>query len=255
MNKLNKHAVYMLSISFLTPLVHAQTNNQPSNDSVKYQQAIQKLSNQTVTIDAVNDTPVKGIKEVVVTGGAAKEIIYLSEDGEYLFDGNLLSIKNRANLTESTRTSLRHELMGEFRKTHKGIDFLPEQMTDLVTVFTDIDCGVCRKFHQEIDSFNEAGIGISYLFFPRAGIGSASHQKAVNVWCADDQKQAINQANNGVELEPLMCPNPIESQFNLALSAGVIGTPYMVLEDGTLIPGYMTPNQLKQRIKQSKTKK
>ena len=83
-------------------------------------------------------------------------------------------------------------------------------------------------------------------------MGSASHQKAVNVWCADDQHQAINQANNGVELEPLMCPNPIETQFNLGLSAGVNGTPYMVLDDGTLIPGYMTADQLIQRIAQNK---
>ena len=225
-----------------------------NDDKSKYQLAIQKLSNQTVIIDSINDTPVKGIKEIVLTGGTAKQVIYLSEDGEYLFDGNLLSTKNKSNLTEMTQNSLRNELMTEFRKTHKGIDFLPEQMTDQVTVFTDIDCGVCRKFHQNISSFNEAGIGISYLFFPRAGIGSASHQKAVNVWCSEDQQQAINQANNGVQLKPLMCPNPIESQYKLALSAGVNGTPFMVLDDGTLIPGYMTPDQLKLRLKQNKAK-
>ncbi|VAW46750.1 Thiol:disulfide interchange protein DsbC [hydrothermal vent metagenome] len=225
-----------------------------NNDTSKYQQAIQKLSNQTVVVDSVNDTPVKGIKEIVVAGGTTKQVIYLSDDGEYLFDGNLLSIKNKTNLTESTQNSLRNELMREFRKTQKGIDFFPEQMTDQVTVFTDIDCGVCRKFHQDISSFNDAGIGISYLFFPRAGIGSPSHQKAVNVWCADNQQNAINQANNGVELEPLMCPNPIEAQFNLGLSAGVKGTPYMVLDDGTLIPGYMTPDQLTQRLKKNKAK-
>jgi thiol:disulfide interchange protein DsbC len=232
----------LLASSFV---LHAETTD---NNHEHYQQAIQKLSNQTVSIDSVNDTPVKGIKEIVVAGNIKKEVIYLSEDGEYLFDGNLLSIKDRINLTESTQNSLRSELMEAFRKTQKSIDFFPEEMVDQVTVFTDIDCGVCRKFHQEIPAFNDAGIGISYLFFPRAGIGSASHQKAVNVWCADDQQQAINQANNGAELEPMMCPNPIESQYNLALSAGVNGTPYMVLNDGTLIPGYLTPTQLKQRI-------
>ena len=74
------------------------------------------------------------------------------------------------------------------------------------------------------------------------------------MWCATDQQDAINQANNGIELEPLMCPNPIESQYKLALSAGVNGTPYMVLDDGTLIRGYMTPDQLKQRIELNKDK-
>ncbi len=244
---------YKLAVSAIT-LTAINGVTFANNDKEKYQQAIQNLSNQAVIIDSVNDTPVKGIKEIVLDGGIKKEVIYLSEDGEYLFNGNLLNIKNKINLTESTQNSLRHELMNEFRKSNQGIDFLPEQMTDRVTVFTDIDCGVCRKFHQEVDSFNAAGIGISYLFFPRAGIGSASHQKAVNVWCATDQQDAINQANNGVELEPLMCPNPIESQFKLALSAGVNGTPYMVLDDGTLIRGYMTPDQLKQRLELNRDK-
>ncbi len=225
------------------------------NDKSKYQQAIQQLSNQKVTIESINDTPVKGIKEITLAGGNTKEIIYLSEDGQFLFNGQLLNLKNKKNLTEMAKDSMRLELMSEFRKSHKGIDFLPEQMTDMVTVFTDIDCGVCRKFHENISAFNDAGIGISYLFFPRAGIGSASHQKATNVWCATDQQQALNQAKSGIELEPLMCPNPIETQFNLALSAGVNGTPYMVLSDGTLIRGYMTPNQLKQHLKLKKVKK
>ncbi|MGJ8662828.1 MAG: thioredoxin fold domain-containing protein [Marinicella sp.] len=219
-----------------------------SNDKEKFQTAIQQVTTKKVTVDAVNDTPVKGIKEVIISGGMAKEIIYLSDDGDYLFEGNMMSLKERKNLTEATQKSLRHELMTSFKQSHKSIDFLPEQMVEHITVFTDIDCGVCRKFHENISEFNAAGIGVSYLFFPRAGIGSASHQKAVNVWCSADQKQAITLAKSGTELEPLMCPNPIESQFNLGLGAGVKGTPYIVLDDGTLIPGYMTPTQLQQRL-------
>ena len=240
---------FKCSISLITLSAFIGTSH-ADNDKTQYQKAIQQLSNQKVTIESINDTPVKGIKEITLAGGNTKEIIYLSEDGEYLFNGQLLSLKSKKNLTEMAKDSMRLELMTEFKKSHKGIDFLPEQMTDIVTVFTDIDCGVCRKFHENISSFNDAGIGISYLFFPRAGIGSASHKKAVNVWCATDQKEAINLAKSGVELEPLMCPNPIESQFNLALSAGVNGTPYMVLSDGTMIPGYMTPEQLKERLQQ-----
>ncbi len=231
----------LLAMAFITS---AETNTEKDN----FQQAIQKLSNQKITIDAINDTPINGIKEIVLSGGKSKEIIYLTENAEYMFQGNLMNLKSRQNLTEKTQNSLRQELMSDFKKNNKSIDFLPEEMTDQITVFTDIDCGVCRKFHENVSSFNEAGIGVSYLFFPRAGIGSASHQKAVNVWCSADQQQAINLAKSGVELKPLMCPNPIESQYNLALSAGVNGTPYIVLDDGTLIPGYLTAAQLKQRL-------
>ena len=229
-------------------------NTQNKAELEKYGAAIQQLSNQKISVKSVSDSPFKDIKEVVITTGSQQQIVYLSEDGQFLFEGNLMDIKNKQNLTELTRSSLRQELMSEFKKNHTSIDFLPEQMTDQITVFTDIDCGVCRKFHENVSAFNDAGIGVSYLFFPRAGIGSASHQKAVNVWCADDQQQAISLAKSGVELKPLMCPNPIETQYKLALSAGVNGTPYIVLDDGTLIRGYQTPNQLKQRLEQNKNK-
>lgn len=224
-------------------------------ETVDYKKQLNAISGQNYEVKSVKNSALKGIKEIIVANGPARQVVYMSDDGEFLFDGNLVNTKAKQNLTELAKKTMRHDLMTEFKKTHKGIDFLPEKMTDLITVFTDIDCGVCRKFHENVESFNEAGIGVSYLFFPRAGIGSNSHQKATNVWCATDQQNALTQAKSGVELTPLMCPNPIESQFNLGISAGVIGTPYIVLADGTLIPGYQTLNQLKQRLAESKAKK
>lgn len=221
-----------------------------------FEQTIQKLTNQTVTVHAVNDTPLKDIKEVVIKNGSTSQIVYMSENGEYLLEGKLMDLKSRKNLTELTENSLRHDLMEDFLQTHKSIDFLPKDMTDHITIFTDIDCGYCRKIHQEIEGYNELGIGVSYLFFPRAGLNTSSHQKAVNVWCASDQQKAMTQAKNGKELPPLMCPNPIESQFNLGIGAGVhkVGTPAVVFDDGTMIPGYLPPKAMKQRIEQVKNK-
>ncbi len=238
----------------ITALVMGTATSYAASDKATYQAVLQQLSNQKITVESVNDTPVDGIKEIVLSGGAAREVIYLSADGEYMFDGKLMNLKSKKNLTDATQKSLRHELITEFKKTHKSIDFLPEQMTDHITVFTDIDCGYCRKLHQEIEQYNDLGIGVSYLFFPRAGLNSASHQKAVNVWCATDQQQAMTLAKGGETLEPLMCPNPIESQYNLGLGAGIhkVGTPAVVFEDGSLMPGYLPPERMKQRIEQVK---
>lgn len=243
--KLFKSKIFLAAQLFLTSSMIFAEN-------INYQQTLQKLSGTKFEVKSVKNSAVKGIKELVVANGPTRQIIYMSDDGEFLFDGNLVNTKAKQNLTELAEKSMRHELMTEFRKTHKGIDFLPEQMTDHITVFTDIDCGVCRKFHENIPAFNQAGIGVSYLFFPRAGIGSNSHQKATNVWCATDQQDAMNKAKGGIELKPLMCPNPIESQYHLGISAGVTGTPYIVLDDGTLIPGYQTVDQMKQRLSMNK---
>ncbi|MEZ5471084.1 MAG: thioredoxin fold domain-containing protein [Marinicella sp.] len=238
----------LLAFSLLTTTSLATVEAKP-NDKKAFEQAIQKLTNQTVTVKSVKDTPLKDIKEIVIKNGPGNQIVYMSEDGEYLLEGNLMSLKNRKNLTEQTENNLRHELMEDFLKDHKSIDFLPENMTDHITVFTDIDCGYCRKLHQEVEDFNDLGIGVSYLFFPRAGLNTSSHQKAVNVWCATDQQKAMTQAKNGEELKPLMCPNPIESQYNLGIGAGIhkIGTPAVVLSDGS-ITGYQPAKMMKQRI-------
>ena len=68
-------------------------------------------------------------------------------------------------------------------------------------MFTDIDCGFCRKLHSEMARYNEEGIRIRYLFYPRAGIGSESYKKAVSVWCADDRKAAMDKAKAGQEVQ------------------------------------------------------
>lgn len=241
---MKKTILALLAASSLN--AHAQSNQ-------AIEQAIEEFGNSAFQVDAIKDTPVSGIKEVVVDGGQGKQIIYLSADGQHLFNGQLINLKSRKNLTEATENSMRLDLMTEFKKTHQTIDFLPEQMTDHITVFTDIDCGYCRKLHQEMDQLNDLGIGVSYLFFPRSGLNTSSHQKSVNVWCATDQQKAMTDAKNGVAQKPLMCPNPIESQINLGINAGIhkIGTPAVILNDGSLT-GYLPAAQMQQRIQRSK---
>lgn len=218
----------------------------------QHQPLIQQLSQQNMTVKSIQDSPISGLKEVVVQAGPSQQVIYLSADGEYVLDGQMMHLKSKQNMTEMTQRSLRKELMDSFKKDHSSIDFLPQEMTDHITVFTDIDCGYCRKLHQEVAEYNALGIGVSYLFFPRGGLNSPSHQKAVNVWCADDQQAAMTAAKEGQDLPVLMCPNPIESQYKLGIGAGVhqIGTPSVVFDDGTLLPGYLPAERMKQRLKE-----
>ena len=45
------------------------------------------------------------------------------------------------------------------------IVFRPEEVKHSITVFTDIDCGYCRKLHREISAYNDLGIEVRYMFF------------------------------------------------------------------------------------------
>ncbi len=247
---MKKHILQLTAITFLSLMGLANA----SNDKTQYQQAIQQLSNQKVDIISVKDSAVKGFKEIVVKGGLTQDIVYMSENGEFMFQGNLMNLKSQQNLTEMSHDNIRHDLLTKFQKNHKSINFFPKEMTDHITVFTDIDCGFCRKLHHEMKQYNDLGIGVSYFFFPRSGLNTASHQKAVNVWCAEDQQAAMDSAKNGDELEPLMCANSTEEQFNLGIGLGIhkVGTPAVIFDDGSIMPGYSPAAQMKQKIQLAK---
>jgi len=130
----------------------------------------------------------------------------------------------------------------------KQITFAPEYPKYDLMVFTDIDCGYCRKLHAQKAEYNQQGIAIHYMAFPRAGIGSNSYDKFVSVWCASEQREALTEAKAGTDPEPKQCDNPIAEQYELGRELGVSGTPSLVMADGQMIPGYVPPEQLRQRL-------
>ena len=192
---------------------------------------------------AISETPIEGLLMVQVSG----DIVYATADGKYLVQGRVIDLDTREDLTEGAKADVRREVMADM-DTSRQIVFAPEEPTYELTVFTDIDCGYCRKLHEQVPAYNEEGISIRYMAFPRAGIGSRSYEKAVTVWCSDDQQQAMTEAKAGAEMAPIQCDNPVAEQYQLGMTLGVSGTPALLTPDGQLIPGYVPPAQLRQRL-------
>ena len=192
---------------------------------------------------AISETPIDGILQVQING----DIIYTSADGKYMFQGRIIDLDTREDLTEATKAGLRKERMGDIDPSRQ-ISFSPEEPMYDLTVFTDIDCGYCRKLHAQVAEYNKQGIAILYMSFPRAGIGSRSYEKAVAVWCADDQQAAMTAAKLGGDPDPEQCDNPVAEQYQLGIDLGVTGTPALLTSNGQLIPGYVPPEQLRLRL-------
>ena len=192
---------------------------------------------------AISETPIQGILQVQINS----DIVYVTNDGKYLLQGQIMDIESRTNITDQAKSGIRMGLLEELDEKEQ-ISFSPADPKFDLLVFTDLDCGYCRKLHNQMAEYNQEGIAIHYLAFPRAGIGSGSYDKYVSVWCADDQKEAITLAKNGSDPDPKKCPNPIAKQYELGREIGVSGTPAMATADGTLIPGYMPPATLRKRL-------
>jgi len=192
---------------------------------------------------AISETPIEGLLMVQVGG----DIVYATADGKFLIQGRVIDLATREDLTEGAKAGVRRELMAGIDAASQITFAAAEPRYDL-TVFTDIDCGYCRKLHAEVPEYNKRGISIHYMAFPRAGIGSRSYEKAVSVWCAEDQQDAMTKAKAGADPDPAQCENPIAEQYQLGMRLGVSGTPALLTPDGQLIPGYVPPEQLEQRL-------
>lgn len=195
-------------------------------------------------IDKIEPAPLAGYRQVLVGG----QLIYVSDDGQYLLQGTLFDSPNKRDLT-AARLAVENKAKVDAVPLSKRIVFAPSGKPKYkVTVFTDLDCGYCRKLHSQIAEYNKAGIEVDYLFFPRSGLGSPSYDKAVSVWCAKDRNAAFTAAKAGATPPPLKCENPIAEEFTLGSQVGVDGTPAIYAPDGTKIGGYLPPDQMVARL-------
>ncbi|NBB92991.1 MAG: thioredoxin fold domain-containing protein [Gammaproteobacteria bacterium] len=192
---------------------------------------------------AIAETPVPGVMEVQVNN----DVIYMSEDGRYLMQGRLVDLETQTDLTDSAKATLRREQIASLDRGEM-VSFGPEDADYELMVFTDTDCGYCRRLHDQIDDYNAEGIRINYLAFPRGGPQSGTFETMVSVWCADDRQEAMNTAKAGRTPPKAQCDNPVEKHYRLGQTLGVTGTPALLTPDGSLIPGYVPPKQLRDRL-------
>ena len=240
---------HLLQIAIGGVLLFSLQTVSAEDQQAHFKKILSTLSPMEFSIKKINDTPIDDIKEVVIESANGSQIFYLSSNGEFLFDGSLINTLKQQNLTESTRADIRKSYLASIGATQR-INFFPENMQHTITVFTDTDCGYCRKLHSEMDQYHALGIGISYVFFPRAGMNSPAYDNAVSIWCSADQKAAMDKSQMGQALEQISCDNPVKLHLDTAIKSGLaqMGTPSIVTQNGQLIRGYLPAKSMKQRL-------
>ena len=242
----------IISAALALTVVAAFAENRPTpavaaDPDAAIRAAIEKAAPGT-DIDSIRPSAIPGFKEIAMGGRVA----YVSADGKYLFQGSLIDLPSKQNLTSASEAVLRRGLIDAVGRDRRII-FAPPKPKYRVTVFTDIDCGFCRKLHTQIKDYNKAGIAVEYLFFPRAGLNSDSFTKAVNVWCASNRQQALTDAKLDKPVAKKTCPNPVTKDYELGQKIGIDGTPAIYEADGTQIGGYLSPQDMLARLDQKAT--
>ena len=190
----------------------------------------------------VKDSPVKGLKTAVTDQG----ILYISENGQYVLQGKMYELTNKGpvdvagKLLADKVNALKNEMIIYPAKNEKYV----------VTVFMDITCHYCHILHQQVKEYNDLGITVRYLAFPRAGMNETARQMEA-IWTAKDPVFALNEAEKGNLPKELKAPNIVKRHYDLGVQLGVQGTPSIVTSTGELIGGYLKPKDLLAALKES----
>jgi len=182
--------------------------------------------------------------------------IYASKNGEFFFYGELYAVNGNMlqNTTKDEINLKRKSILDETLSEDDFISFKSENEKHRVTIFTDVDCGYCRKFHNEIEDFNDLGITVNYVAFPRSGLDSISYNKIVTAWCSKDPKNILTKMKQGIDVELSICQNhPVETHFLLGQKIGITGTPAIISKSGALFPGYLPASDLFSRLEASES--
>ena len=217
----------------LTAFLFVAASNAVLADDVAIKNKLQALGAQNIEINA---SPIAGIKTVITDEG----ILYITEDGKYALQGKLYELTAKGPLDVNGKMLINK--LNSFK--NEMIIYPAKNEKHVVTVFMDITSHYCHLLHQQIKEYNDLGITVRYLAFPRAGMNAESAKQMEAIWTAKDPSFALNEAENGNLPKEVKTPNIVKKQYELGIQFGVKGTPSIVTSSGEVIGGYLKPADL-----------
>ncbi|MFZ7203158.1 bifunctional protein-disulfide isomerase/oxidoreductase DsbC [Avibacterium avium] len=190
----------------------------------------------------IKSSPINGLKTVISNEG----IFYASEDGKYVLQGQLYE------LTDKGAVDLTGKFLLDKLNSYKNemIVYPAKNEKYVVTVFMDITCHYCHLLHQQLSQYNDLGITVRYLAFPRGGLNNNTAKQMEAIWQAKDPSQALNEAEKGNLPKTLKNADIVKKHYELGVQFGVRGTPSIVTPKGELIGGYLPPKELLQALQE-----
>ena len=169
----------------------------------------------------------------------SEQVYFVDAKGQYLMaQAAVFDMQSQKNLTQDFILKRRQELLHAL-SYENAIMYRPSTVqTKPILIFDDPDCPFCREMHGEVKTLVNAGVPVAVFLHPVERIHRGATQKSVNIWCAENRAEVLDQALAGKPVpEGKACEAPIEANLSLARQLGGGPTPYIVLPDGRSIAG------------------
>jgi thiol:disulfide interchange protein DsbC len=237
--------IFGLSVGLSTAAVaqQQQTPAQQQQAAPELAEISQRLAPLGLQVNAVANSPMAGVLQVFTQRG----LFFTSADGRFFIEGNIYDLQQSELVNDVQMRSYVSEQLPAL--TDSYIEYKAKDEKHVVYAFTDPTCGYCQKLHSEMKQYNDAGITIRYLAFPRGGLNSKTALDMQHIWCARNQQHAMDLAKNNKRNPPAMCDNPVQQHYTLGQSFGINGTPALILDNGRIIPGYQPVEGLLKHLK------
>lgn len=243
------------------------------NSNAKPQETTKTTTNQTATTTNTannNDALQKTLSENLTKSGINTKILsvvptampnmfwvkaeglptfFTDSTGQYIIQGDIVKVGENQpqHISADLIAQDSKDILASIDKKDMIIFPAKGTTTSAIYVFTDADCGYCRKLHSEIDEINALGIEVRYLPWPRS---QQTFPIMEAIWCNPDQQKAMTDAKLGEPVNSPSCENPVQKIHALGVDLGINGTPAIFTEKGHQIGGYLPPKQLLQATTQ-----
>ncbi|MDK1670268.1 DsbC family protein [Moraxella osloensis] len=231
-----------------TQKLEATNSSAPAakNESQLQQMLAANLAESGITakITSVTATSMPNIYWVKAEGLPA---FFTDATGQYVVQGDIIKVGGAKPEHISANLQAQDAKASLATIDKKDMIIFPAkgQTKAAIYVFTDADCGYCRKFHSEIDEVNALGIEVRYLPWPRSEQTMPIMEK---IWCSSDRKKALTDAKLGLPINAPTCSNPVRKIYELGANLGINGTPAVFDTEGHQLGGYVPPAELAQAL-------
>lgn len=203
-----------------------------------------QAANPAMNYGPVRPGPVEGLYLVQIEYGP---LLFVGANGDFAMIGNLYGVTpdGYVDLLELAMQPERQARLAAVPDSEQIIFHAKGERKGMVYIFTDVDCGFCRKQHLEVPAMNAKGIEVRYLAYPRAGVGSPTYQTMTAAWCSKTPPETLTRIKSGLPISEKPCnDNPVAEQYQLGGELGVRGTPALILANGQMLPGYTSADDL-----------
>ena len=193
-------------------------------------------------IDEISKTAMPGLFEVRV----GTDVLYTDAEGNFLLHGNLLDTRNGRNLTEERMDKL---LAVDFKTLNlkHAITMVRGNGKRKLAGFEDPNCGYCKRFEKDLQKIDNVTV---HLFLIPI-LGEDSVTKSRQIWCAADKAKSWNDwmlRDVAPKGNAICNTEALTVNLDFATRHRITGTPTLIFEDGSRVPGAIGAAQVEERL-------